>query len=295
MTDRITLLTPTYARDYERFCLQRESIERCGIDLPHVAIVHHEDLELFRKMPFQKRLTILSARDVLPASYDRRRQVWGYSRRDYRYWITGRGIHGWLLQQLVKLASPAIIQTEGIVCVDSDMIFMRPLNESDFIADDGRLHLYETTDDVDVEMAEWYAHSLRFFGLSPTGVPVRRYTHVPAPVHRGVLLDMQRKIEEVHGKFWVDAIIEADRIMEYTTYGVYARHVDDLKRVAPATPSLTLYYWWATEAASLESSFVHRLVNSDAKMALIHSNIGRPVESYRNLIEQAWAQLQLPA
>src|SRR5205085_298957 len=96
----------------------------------------------------------------------------------------------------------------------------------------------------DTEMAEWYAHSLRFLGEKVAGVPLRRYTHAPVPMHREVLLEMQRFIQKKHGSSWVDAIIDADRIMEYTTYGAFARHIDGLKRVCPAAPSLTLYFWW---------------------------------------------------
>ena len=35
----VTLVTPTYSSDRKCFAFLRESIERCGIDLPHVAIV----------------------------------------------------------------------------------------------------------------------------------------------------------------------------------------------------------------------------------------------------------------
>lgn len=288
MARSITLYTPTYARDYERFCLQRESIERCGIDLPHVAVVNHEDLPLFQNVPHRRGLTVLSARDVLPAWYDRRRKVWGYSRRDYRYWITGRGIHGWLFQQLLKLASPKVVQTPGIVCLDSDVLFVGNVTSDDFFAPDGRLHLYETTDDLDTEMAEWYAHSLRFLGEKVAGVPLRRYTHAPVPMHRDVLLDLQRFIETRHGKPWMEAIIAADRIMEYTTYGTYARHIDGLKRVIPMAPGLTLYYWWRDQIESLDAGLDQQVAAASAKMILINSNIGRSVESYREKIAQLW-------
>jgi hypothetical protein len=288
MPKAATLFTPTYARDFERFCLQRESIERCGIDLPHVAVVNHEDLALFAKVPHRRGLTLLSAHELLPASYDRRRQVWGYSRRDYRYWITGRGIHGWLFQQLLKLASPAVVDTDGIVCLDSDALFVSRVTADDFFAPDGRLHLYETTDDLDTEMAEWYAHSLRFFGEKVTGVPLRRFTHAPVPMHRAVLLDMQKFIENRHGQSWMEAIIAADRIMEYTTYGAFARHIDGLKRVCPTTPTLTLYYWWADEVKLLHSHFEQQIAARQPKIVLVNSNIGLSVESYRNLLARAW-------
>src|SRR5207237_4501739 len=141
------------------------------------------------------------------ASMDRRRQVWGIRRRDYRYWITGSGVHGWMAQQFMKLAATSVVQTEAYVCLDSDTFFIGPASESDFFAPDGRVHLYETENDVDIEMAEWYAHSLRFLGLRETGVALRRFTHAPVPMHRGVVIDMRNHIEKQHGQDWMDAML----------------------------------------------------------------------------------------
>ena len=52
MASRLTFITPTYRDDFEQFCLQRESFEKWGIEIPHVAVVHHEDLPLFKDIPF---------------------------------------------------------------------------------------------------------------------------------------------------------------------------------------------------------------------------------------------------
>ena len=90
MTRSVTLVTPSYAKDIERFTLQRESIERCGIDLPHCALVNHEDLPLFAKIPFQRNLRILSTQDLLPPRFEARRL--GGASGDAR-WPTGGGDH----------------------------------------------------------------------------------------------------------------------------------------------------------------------------------------------------------
>lgn len=284
----LTLLTPTFRRDLERFALQRESIERCAIDLPHLAIVNTEDLDLFQNIPFRKNLTLLTTRQVLGKTMDRRRQVWRVSRKDYRHWITPAGIAGWLAQQLMKLAAAAFISTDAFLCLDSDAFFVERITAADFHGPDGRLHLYETTDDLDVEMAEWYAHSLRFLGLKETGVPLRRFTHAPVPMHCRMVKEMQAMIEGRHRMPWMEAMIQGDRIMEYTTYGAYARHVDKLKTVVPIVPALALYYWWKTEADQLEATFHQRLAESSAKVVLVNSNTGTPMETCRRLAQHCW-------
>ncbi|HVT81412.1 MAG TPA: DUF6492 family protein [Phycisphaerae bacterium] len=283
-----TLVTPTYARDFERFAFLRESIERCAIDLPHLAIVDTEALAQFRNLLHKKNLTLVSSAEILGSAMDRRRQCFGISRRDYRYWITGKGVHGWMAQQLMKLAAARVVTSDAMICLDSDTFFVGRVTADDFKTQDGRVHLYETTDDLDVEMAEWYAHSLRFLGMKEVGIPLRRFTHSPVPMCTQVVRDMQAHIENAHGMNWMEAMIRAERITEYTTYGTYARHVDSCRRTAPVLPALTLYYWWKTEGARLAEDFDVRVAQAKPKMILINSNIGIPVEQYRQLASRAW-------
>ena len=290
MTGSVTLVTPSYANDIERFTLQRESIERCGIDLPHCALVNHEDLALFQKIPFQRNLRILSTRDLLSPRFEARRLGYGKPRRQLAHWRGRPGIHGWYIQQLLKLAAPKIVETEGIICLDSDTLFVDRVTSQDFFAPDGRLHLYETDDDVDCEMGNWYIRSLDFLGVSLRSRPILRTTHSPVPMHRQVVLDMQAYIEKKYGVFWMEAMESAHGIMEYSTYGAYARYLDKFQHTVPARPdSLCLYYWFSEDMNSLFTDLVDRVRTSRPKAVLINSSHGRPVSDYRALIEQAWA------
>lgn len=292
MTRAVTLLTPSYHKDIERFTLQRESIERCGIELPHVAIVHHEDLDLFKKVPFQRNLRILSTQDVFTPRFERRRLAWGKPRRDFRHWGGRPGIHGWFSQQLVKLASPMVVETEGIICIDSDTLFVDTVTSEDFYGPDGRLHFYETDDDVDCEMGEWYCRSLRFLGESLRNRPVLRTTHSPVPLHRQVVLNMQAHIEKQHGVFWMEAMARAEMIMEYSTYGAYARYLDKLQHVVPARPDqLCLYYWWREDRKDLFADLVERVQATKSRAVVVQSSQQRSVSEYRALIEKAWGLL----
>jgi hypothetical protein len=272
-------------------------MRRCGIDIPHIAVVHDEDLAVFKQTPHRNNLTLLSTADVLPARLETRRKIWGRQRRrDPRLWFTGRGIHGWAIQQIIKLASPQLTDATGIVCLDSDVCFIDRVMPDDFFTDDGKLHFYETTHDIDVQMAEWYACALRFLGQPTMGVPLRRFTHSPVPLRRDVLVELQRYVESRHGKPWMDAVLGGERIMEYSLYGAFARHIDGLKRLAPVPPAQTLYYWWPEEGRSIESDFAARLAAARAnapssggpKMVLVSANAQRPVSVYRDFIETLW-------
>jgi hypothetical protein len=289
MNQPISLITPTHAGDLDRFCLQRRSIARCGIDIPHVAIVNHEDLPLFRDQSLGTNLQLVSTRDVLPTSLERRRMACKTPRRNPRRWIAGKPMHGWIVQQFIKLSAPAFVASDIIVCLDSDTLFLERVTTEDFTDPvTGKPLLYETFDDVDAEMAEWVGRSMRFLGVKPTHQPVSRFTHSPVVMSRPVLLDMQRFIEARYKRGWIDATDRFGMIMEYSTYGVFAKYVDNLARVSPSTPALSTYYWWSEEVARLVDTLPQRLRGTSTKMLAIQSNAGLPVDAYKDILEQVW-------
>jgi hypothetical protein len=289
MQQNATLVSPVHSRDFDRFCLQRESIERCGIDFPHVAIVDHEDMSKFRDMPYRQGLTLISTRDVLPRRIERRRCLWGIRRRNPRRWFAKAPIHGWGVQQFIKLAAPDFVSSEAYVCLDSDTLFVGRVTAEDFRdRTTGKPYMYETFDDVDAEMAEWVSRSMRFLGVKPTQLPVSRFTHSPVVMRRDVVLDMQRFIEKQHGRHWMEAMDRFQMIMEYSTYGVYAKYVVGLARVTPSRPALSAYFWWADEVRNIERTFRAKLQSSGAKIVGIQSNMGKSAKDYRHLLEEAW-------
>ena len=287
----VTLVTATYGPDLERFALQRESIERCGVMLPHVAIVHTEDVATFREIPFRQNLTILATAEVLPAAIERRRRR---GPRDLRRlsptrWFGGKTIHGWYTQQLVKLAAADVVRTEGYVCLDADVFLCGPLSDADFFAADGRLHLYETVEDLDVEMVEWLVDSMRFLGIGLRQKPAARYIHHPLPMHRRVVLELQAYVEARFHRPWAEAMADAS-VTEAMTYGAYARHLHAGRLVAPTLPSTCLYYWWPEQLATMDADFRRRVAESQARAVLVQSNLSVPVKAYRHLAEAAWTR-----
>ena len=290
MNQRACLITPTYAKDLEGFRLLRRSIDRCGIDIPHLAVIHDEDLPLFRDQDLGDGLELISTRDVLPREIEKRRQACGFRRRDPRRWIAGKPLHGWIAQQFIKLSVPAITSAETLVFLDSDTLFLDHVDARDFMDPlSGKPHLYESFDDVDAEMAEWVGRSMRFLGVNPTHQPVSRFTHAPAVMCRSVLLDMQRFIENRHKRKWIDAMERFGSIMEYSTYGVFAKYVDNAARVVSTRPNLCMYYWWSEDVARLVDTLPGRLEMSGARILLIQSNGGLKPRSYQPLLEQIWA------
>ncbi len=288
-TGKITLVTPTYAKDLERFRFQRESIERLGIcdRIRHLAVVDHEDLPLFKDIGFDRNLDILSTRQVLPRKIEQRRAARGYRRRDPRYWLTPKPLHGWMVQQIIKLAAVEAVDTEGIVSLDCDTFFVRPIDHGDYFAEDGRMLLFEEDVKAPAKFMDWVISAMKFLKVRLNQAPVNVYTFSAVPMHCGVIADLKRHIEKVHGCAWDRAII-AGNVFEYSLHGVYARFVDQCARQVAVEPTLTLHLWNREDMAGFADHFAQRVANSSAKAAMIQGNMGLSPQVYGPTVRQAW-------
>lgn len=283
----VTFVTPTYKGDYERFCLLRESIERCNITIPHIAVVQHEDIALFRQVPHKTNLIVVSTREVLPSRIEGRRVAWNCRRRNPQRWIYGKPMHGWYSQQLVKLAVSSMVETAGLVCLDSDILFISQVQHKDFFTPEGKLHLYETVEDLDVEMAEWLVDSMKFLKIPLKQKLAKKYIHPLAPLHCEVLSEFKAYVEHLYSKPWAEAMAEKN-VTEYMTYGSYASCMDQLKRQEPIQPALCYYFWWPEAIEALAENFFSVVQQHQAKAVLVQSNIGHLPSAYRILAEAAW-------
>jgi hypothetical protein len=286
MTHKATFFTPTFDRDLDRFTLLRESMERCGVEIPHIAVVDHEDLPLFEKIPFKKGLTLVSSRDVLPPDIEARRSQKHLGRFNPTRFFKPGSLLGWMAQQLMKVASPDIVDSEAVLCLDSDVFFVRNITEDMFFAPDGKLHLYADPDACTVETVMWMANSMKAFHVPYSKRPTC-FIHNPVPIHREGLLDMRQFLEKTYNKRWIDAFLEC-QLTEYTSYGVFARDVNNLKHHHLTQPPYTLNYWVAEEMENIESDLIEKISDTDVRIVLINSSAGRPVSEYRHLVEKAW-------
>ena len=270
---RITFVTPSFAGDYERFAFQRESMERCGIDIPHIVLVDDEDVALFRGTPHQHALTVVSSKEALPPSVERVRR-------------RGR-LPGWSLQQVLKLAAAPFVDTEAYVCLDSDNFWVRPVSDDVFFAPDGRLYLFEY-DYLTVEILQWVVDSLRFLGLSDRTLVVgKTHVHEIIPMLTAAVVDLHRFIEDRHGRHWAQAMVD-HHVIEYTTYGGFVRYVEGLRRVVPAAVGLCMGYWTDEAYASFATDFPEAVELGGARAGMVHSRLGIPPSAYRPVVARLW-------
>jgi hypothetical protein len=142
-------VTPTFARDINRFALLRKSLALFSPDIPHIAIVHSEDFGVFReRFSADRNLQIIPTSSVLPRKLEAARrslQSWrGYLTQRVA-WRSGlvRPASGWKFQQISKLELITQIPYDVVVFLDSDLTLCGLMNRADYVAN-GRLRLLET-------------------------------------------------------------------------------------------------------------------------------------------------------
>jgi hypothetical protein len=239
---QMVVVTPTYAPDLELFGDLHESVLRhFPADVRHVAVVNEPDLPLFRRFE-GPRCLVIGVRDVLPRSV--------MSLPFSKLWMNVRRpvppLRGWIIQQLVKLAVADQISERVIVMADSDLVFIRPVTEATF-APGGRVRLYRMDDGVGHSLPRhlrWHAVAHQVLGL-PTAPPPPLPDYVSSlnSWDRDVLRRTLRRVENVTGRRWLEAIGKELHFSEWTLYGVYADQCERAEGVTLTPESLCHSYW----------------------------------------------------
>jgi uncharacterized protein DUF6492 len=237
----MAVVTPTYAPDVELFADLHESVLNCfPSDVSHIAIVDESDLPLFRRFS-GPRCDVVGVRDVLP----RRVRALPVG----KLWVNLRRpvppLRGWIIQQLAKLAICEQVEERLVVLADSDLVFVRPVT-SDLVAPGGRVRIYRKENGVDDSLprhVRWHAVARKALGMPPARPPLPDYVSSLNVWDRDVVCRALRRVEDVTGRRWLEALGRELHFSEWTLYGVYVDEFEDAAGVAATTESLCHSYW----------------------------------------------------
>jgi hypothetical protein len=239
---RMVVVTPTYAPDFDLFNDLHGSVLRWfPSEVRHVIVVNDSDLALFRRFE-GPRCSVIGVGDVLPRSVR--------SLPVGKLWVNLRRpvppLRGWIVQQLVKLAVADQVAEDVVVMADSDLVFIRPITLDTF-APRGRVRLYRKDDGVDASLPRhmrWHTVARELLGLPPAPAPpLPDYVSSLNIWDREVVRRALRRIEDIIGRRWLDAVGGQLHFSEWTLYGLFADEFEQAKYVTVTAGSLCHSYW----------------------------------------------------
>ena len=223
MINNVALMTPTYRGDLERFELLCESVDRfvSGYER-HYVIVNDDDMPFFARFENSHRTVLPSSRFLPPWL---RALPPFVSRKGRRTWWSFRSgpLHGWHIQQLLKISGILQLPHQRFCIVDSDNVFFRPFDVAAYAGAD-TIPLYVDRQAIRAEAplhAVWVRNSDRLLGGSATAFPADDYIGNALVWDKSTVRDMTATIEAVTGTPWAVALGKVRSFSEYILYGYF--------------------------------------------------------------------------
>lgn len=222
------IVTPSYVHDFERCRLLCETLDRHVTGFAHhYILVEHRDMGLFRSLQGPRR-TVVDERELLPGwlrpfsdpSSLFRRRVW-------LSWKT-KPLRGWHVQQLRRIAIAAHVPQDVLVFCDSDVVFVKPFDCGAFWRD-GRVRLFRRDDTMEGEVRYdhrlWSRNAGLALGIAAPAISPHDYISTLIAWKRETMAAMCRRIEERHGRSWIEVLGSSRKFSECMVYG---RYVDEV-------------------------------------------------------------------
>jgi len=247
MTATVSLVTPSYNRDFESCRLLCDSIDLFAAGYEkHYIVVADDDFALFSKLTSSKREVVCDS-DLLPGALRALPRFLKWKGRQY-YWAPGAGlpVYGWHVQQLRKFSVTLWQPCPRVICIDSDNCLVRPFHagtaagqeRSPLYADPGGIN------DNRPDHVKWQRNAYRLLGAKEPALPGDDYIGQMIIWDRDSVSLILEKVEAVTGLPWWKALCRARNFSEYILYGLGVNISHELAtRHRHVTKSLCETYW----------------------------------------------------
>jgi hypothetical protein len=284
----VALLTPTHRGDLERFDLLCESIDRFVHSYErHYVIVNDDDLHLFAKYASGRRI-------VEPSSKFLPRWLWSvprrFTRNGRRIWLSllSRPVHGWHVQQLLKIGGALAAAEDRICIVDSDNLFFRSFDVG-LYAGGEKTPLYVDRAAIARDSpthAPWACNARELLGLPAPIFPADDYVGNILAWDRTALKAMTEEIRLATGLDWRLALCRRRQFSEYLLYGNFVAHSPRFSAEHDIVEqSLAAAHW---EEKQLDEAWVREMMaNAEPQMVAlcIQSFSGTNVPDIRSAMQ----------
>lgn len=279
----MTLLTPSHAPDLPLCRDLVHSVKKFAQgSLEHVLVVPRREMPQFRKLG----VTVLAEEDFLPRTYIRP--------FDAKYALDLRQptppVRGWIRQQILKVAAASQLSSSTALLVDSDIRFIAPFGEADFLNEAGQALLYRLPGAVTKELprhVKWHKTARILLGLPPGSAPYPDYVSSMIAWSPHVVRQMISRVEETHRRDWRRSIARHLHFSEWTLYGTYAELIAASGEAVSWTVKNRCHDYWNVEALGLKEAreFVQSR-SSDDIAVMISAKSGTPLSVRRHAFEE---------
>lgn len=241
----LTVITPSYAPDAERFAdLHRSVLEHTSEQTVHHVIVPPADKAAFGSHA-GSRCKVWTYSELLPRRYISipRAGVWLNTMHPWP------PVRGWILQQVVKIAVAAVAEANAVLLVDSDVVLVSRTRAEMFDID-GRVGLHRAEHAVHAGMVrhvKWHAVARRLLGLpAAPAPPLHDYVSPFSVWDPTIVRALQGRISDVTGRNWMDAFTSELHVSEYILYGVFVDEVLGVTNSRPPSKTTFCHNYWDT-------------------------------------------------
>jgi len=261
----VALITPSYRGDLERFALLCDSIDRrvAGYER-HYVVVSDDDAPLFRSFGGERRIVLPTSR-FLPRWLRPAPRLGPRDGRKIWWSLRAWPVHGWHVQQIVKIAAAIEMPEQRFCLVDSDNVFVRPFDVAAY-AGGARAPLYLARRAIAADQplhAKWTRNCDRLLGHAATAFPADDYIGHVIVWDKDAVSDMARAIEGATGLSWPLALCRTRAFSEYLLYGHFVQNSPARRAEHETTTrSLAVSHWGG---APLDAAAVAEMIAKAAK------------------------------
>lgn len=221
------IITASYAPDFERCRILCESMDRHAKGYhKHYILVDEPDLDLFSQLATERRV-ILTDTQLLPWWLWRLPKA--LSPKGRRVWVSPATapLHGWHVQQLMRIAVARLIPEDGLLYCDSDTAFVKPFDLNDMWQGEA-MRLWREDGGASIaknDHLQWEGHAARALGIAPESRADHNYVCSFVTWRRQTVLDMCDHMERAHGRSWFSVVGWSRKFSECMLYGAYVHGV----------------------------------------------------------------------
>lgn len=223
MTKTNAIITASYAPDFPRCKVLCETMDMhaSGYEC-HYILVDVPDVALFKQLEGPKR-KIITDRELLPWWLYRPPKM--LSPKGRRIWVSPLTVplHGWHVQQIMRIAVAKLISEDGLLYCDSDTAFVKPFDVNS-IWDGETMRLWREDDGALIAKNDhllWKAQAGRALGIAPEDQLDHNYVCSFVTWKRQTVLDMCAHMEKTHGRSWISIVGSSRKFSECMLYGAY--------------------------------------------------------------------------